>query len=122
MAELESRIDALFTLRAKRLQAQKEVDALEAEEKELGAAIKEDMMASGQDELSGHLGKFKLKYDQAPVVVDWTVLYNHILETGNFDLLHKRLGVAAVKERWQGGDDVPGVGREDTVTYYVGKA
>jgi hypothetical protein len=44
-----------------------------------------------------------------PAVTDWAELYQHIAETGNFDLLQRRVGEAAVKLRWEDGEAVPGI-------------
>jgi hypothetical protein len=45
-----------------------------------------------------------------PTVTDWPTLYNHIKKTGEFELLERRLGKAAVKDRWELKIKVPGVG------------
>jgi hypothetical protein len=45
------------------------------------------------------------------VVEDWPKLYAHIKKTGEFELMQRRLGETAVKERWDADKQVPGVGR-----------
>ena len=44
-----------------------------------------------------------------PMVKVWSSVYEYILETKDFSLLEKRIGKAAVKERWENGVIVPGV-------------
>lgn len=39
----------------------------------------------------------------------WGALQKHIQKTGEFDLLEKRLGVLAARERWEAGKSIPGV-------------
>jgi hypothetical protein len=39
----------------------------------------------------------------------WGALQKHIQKTGEFDLLEKRLGVLAARERWAAGQTIPGI-------------
>lgn len=41
-------------------------------------------------------------------VLDWDVFYEHIQETGEFDLLHRRPAVRAIGDRVDEGVEVPG--------------
>ena len=45
-----------------------------------------------------------------PAIVDWTEFYNYVAETGNFDLLQKRLSAPAFRDRWDAGTPIPGAG------------
>jgi hypothetical protein len=51
----------------------------------------------------------ELHKSDTPICGDWVKLYGHIKKTGDFDLLHKRISATAIKERWMGGKDVPGI-------------
>ena len=51
-----------------------------------------------------------LDKDDTPMPQDWEALQNHITLTGEFDLLHKRVSVTAIRKRWEEGQEVPGVG------------
>jgi len=53
------------------------------------------------------------------VVEDWGDLYAHIIKTGDFDLLHRRLSSTAVAERMLAGATVPGVGSRPVTTVKV---
>jgi hypothetical protein len=54
--------------------------------------------------------KFVLgKPSQEPRVDDWEKFQAHIIATGDFSLLERRVGRAAVKERWENNITVPGV-------------
>lgn len=44
-----------------------------------------------------------------PHVDDWEKFHAHILALGDFSLLEKRPGRAAIQERWDSGAAVPGV-------------
>lgn len=45
-----------------------------------------------------------------PAVEDWSKLYKHIQKSGEFDLLHRRIGIDAWKHRYDAGKKIPGVG------------
>jgi hypothetical protein len=44
-----------------------------------------------------------------PKVTDWGALYEHITQTGSFDLLYRRVSATAVEERSKVGATIPGV-------------
>lgn len=48
-----------------------------------------------------------------PTVTSWPDFQAYVLETKDFSLLEKRPGRAAIKERWEDGKEVPGVGSYD---------
>ena len=100
--------------RAARLEADKKVDALKQTEKEAHQAImdyfhgKAALLETGSV-VDGYL--YQLKTSDEPTVEDWPKLYAHIKRTGNFEMLYRRVNPAAVKERWDDGKAVPGVGK-----------
>ena len=62
--------------------------------------LQELMEASDPPVESTHNGRFRVNLTTTKVVesVDWEALYKHIHDTGEFELLHRRLSVgAAVK-------------------------
>jgi hypothetical protein len=102
-------IDIYNKARHDRLDEQKKVDALEVQEKkwkaELIATLKEaELTAAG-----GKTAIAKLVIKNEPAVKSIDDLYRHIRETGEFDLLYRRVNNAAVKARWDQGVVVPGV-------------
>lgn len=57
-----------------------------------------------------------------PQVEDWSRLYGHIKQTGEFELLFRRINPGAIKERWDAKEEVPGVGKFPVETLSVTKA
>ena len=57
-----------------------------------------------------------------PVATEWTLIWDHIKETGEFDLLHRRLTSLAVKARWEEGIELPGVGKQEVYKLSVSGA
>ena len=96
--------------RAERLEAQKVVEALELEEKELKAKALEAIKKSPTKAVSDGSRLFQLVTKDEPVAEDWLKIQKYIQKTGEFDLLQRRLATAAVKERWENGVKIPGIG------------
>jgi len=97
-----------YDLREQRLKIQREVDSLEQQEKDILYEItKEFTGESIKDSVDGFTMLAKRK--DVPTVRDWSATLAYIKETGQVDLLQKRLTDSAVKARWDAGVDVPGV-------------
>ena len=64
---------------------------------------------TGVTEVAGQLARAKMGLKSVPRVSDWQEVYAYIQVTGSFDLLHKRIGTKAVEERWNIGQNIPGI-------------
>lgn len=113
--------DRLFTLREQRLEAQKAVDLLAAEESAIKQHIINTLPKSEASGVAGKLARVTVVTKQIPQVKDWDKLYAHVKKTGQFELLQRRLTDAAIKERWENGKKVPGVEAFNAVTVSVNK-
>lgn len=101
--------DKLFELRNKRLAGQTLVDEVEAEEKALKVHIIDNLPKSEASGVAGKLARVTVVSREIPQVKDWDKFYKYVKKTGYFDLLQRRLTDAAIKERWECGEEVPGV-------------
>lgn len=114
--------DKLFTLRQTRYDLQKEVDRLSRYE----AALREHLIAQlpeqGASGVAGSKARVTMVAKQVPQVTDWDALRDFVQKTKSFDLLQKRVADAAIKERWEHGDTVPGVEPVEIITLSVNKA
>ena len=99
-----------WALRQERLAKQKELDAMEQQEKEYMAEI-EQYMAGTYDKLLLDGIEANCKETIEPEVTHWDLFQEHIRRTGQLDLLQKRPMISAIKARWESGDDVPGIER-----------
>lgn len=114
-AQLEQAIIEWRATRAMRLEKKKEIEKLEAREKELYNFAREVMVAQ---EIEGVLVDDRLTRPverHTPIVEDRDALEKYIYENRMLDLLTFRLSGPAVKERLEAGLEIPGVG--DMVTY-----
>lgn len=110
-------VDLYRDVRELRLAMKKEMDAVEAREKELKLHLIDNL--SMKEQAEGSRGAIGLRF-QAKVVTKetprakegedgWPVLWKFIQESNRFDLLHKRLSEETIKELWASGYAVPGV-------------
>lgn len=113
--------DRLYELRQKRLEEQKKVDAIEAEEKALKEHIIQNLPKSEASGVAGKLARVTVVTKEVPQVEDWDAFYKYVKKTGNFDLMQRRLADAAVKERWEAGKEIPGVKHFQVVTVSINK-
>lgn len=92
-----------------RLAADKVAAALKAEE----SAIKQhiiDHLDKDSSGVAGQLVRVAVTVDAVPQIEDWDKAVAWISKSKRFDLLQRRLSVAAVKELWDDGKEVPGIG------------
>ena len=113
--------DMLYALREKRLEAQKAVDAMQAEETALKEHIINQLPKSDASGVSGKVARVAVSTREIPRVEDWEKFHEYVRKTKQFDLLQRRAADAAVKERWEAGEQIPGVGRFTVVTVSVNK-
>ena len=105
-------IDQYITARAERLMLDKQAEQMKEHEEILKKAIIAKYQEQGLTLLGSKLGVVKMSDAEEPVAQDWIAVWDYIRETGSFELLHKRLTNTAVKERWEAGQEIPGVGKQ----------
>lgn len=101
--------DLLYETREKRLELQRQAKELEENESKLKQHLIEKLPDQDASGVSGKLCSISLVNKEVPYAKDWSEIYKHIKTTGHFDLLGRRLNSAAIAERWENGEDVPGV-------------
>lgn len=121
MDVLQQSLNALHSARQRRLELAKQLDQAVHDEQELKTLVIATMQAlqltaSGTSEVS-----VKIKKTDEPTVMDWQEVYKFIRENDRFDLLHKRITAAAVKEIWEAGLSVPGVSSFEKYDLTYGK-
>lgn len=114
--------DRLLTLRDQRSKAQATVDRLQAEETILKNHLIENLpKRETADGIIGKHARAEIHKKPIPQVKDWDKFYKFILKTKDFSFLNKAVGVAAVKDRWEANQVVPGVSKFTLVTVSVTK-
>lgn len=113
--------DLLYSLRAARTEAQKATDQIDARFKALQEYVIETLPKSNASGIAGKLARVQSTVSEVPQVQDWALLHRHIQETGAFELMQRRLSDSAIKERWESGASVPGVGSFQAVKLSITK-
>jgi hypothetical protein len=108
--ELSAMADAYWAIKTERLKADKVAAEFKTRENQLCATLIQEMR---EQEITGIGGiTVRLAMDAPtlePAVKDWSALYAYIVANNAFELLERRPGRAACKERWANGVDIPGV-------------
>lgn len=113
--------DMLYELREKRSGVQKIADDIEEREKIIKAYIIDSLEKDNSTGVSGKLANVKVVTKEEPSAQNWDEIYAYIKKKGAFHLLNKALNKASVKEIWENGKDVPGVGKFNVVTVSITK-
>lgn len=103
--------DMYWQTREQRLKMKKEVDEVELREKQLLARILERMERLHLTAIGGKVVTLVLKTTYEPQITDWPTFYSYVQETGEFDLLYRRINPASIKQRWESDVQVPGVAK-----------
>ena len=101
--------DRLFKTKLKRLDAQKVVDELAKEEAALKEFIINELPKSNAAGVTGKLARVTVSNKSTPQVKDWDAFNAYVKKHNAFELLQRRLSVAAVEERLEAGVNLPGV-------------
>jgi len=103
--------DAFHEVRELRLAMKKEVDVIEAREREIKQYILDNLSASDDTGASGKYYRAQITRQEEPTVTDWEELLDYVVEEDRFDLLQKSISRGAVKEMQAAGETIPGVGK-----------
>jgi len=121
-SHLPDLVDSYISIRAQRLAKDKEAAAMKESEDDLYQVIISKMRAGDMTAIGGANGLVKLNRSIEPVATDWRALYDYIKATDSFEFLHKRITTTAIKEHWNEGEKIPGVGEMEIFKLSVSKA
>lgn len=107
--ELADIADLYWQKRTERLAADKVAAELAQQEARAKATLIEQFLLQDITAIGGKTVRLAIKKDVVPAVKDWTKLYEYIAANNAFELLEKRPGRLACKERWEHGEIIPGV-------------
>lgn len=101
--------DMYYEVRQRRLEMQKVVDALKAQETLLKNLIIDEVPKSNASGVAGSIARAQIVPKSTPRTTNWDDFYKYLLRVKRPELLQKRLSVEAITEIWDTGKDVPGV-------------
>lgn len=108
-ATVGAAIDFLAKIRDER----KAIEAKAAELKERETRIEDELFQrfkkADLDGARGKVAQASVSRDDVPTIADWDKFAAYVLRTKALELLQRRVGVEAVRERWAAKQTVPGV-------------
>lgn len=119
MSDLDEKTEELMLVRKAKQQLEAELKEAVAMESELKRDIISLMSASGLEAFRNSHCQITKKAVNTPRLEDYDALVAYMHETKGYDLFQKRLAVTAVRERWDAGIVVPGVGVSHDVSITV---
>lgn len=119
---LGAKIDKLYALREERLALERQAEKLKDDEALYQGEVLKHLASSRVESARGKLATATRRVTVVGKVGDWTKLYAHIVETGSFELLQRRLNDGSFRERVEAGHVVPGVEAERVVKLSLAKA
>ena len=109
MKKLNDLLVEVAKIRGEIKTVQAEEKSLKSQQRELESQISIRMQEQGLDKISNDVCTISLKNEIVPTVEDCDQLHEHITDTGQFELLQKRVSATAYRELIAAGMDVPGV-------------
>lgn len=115
-------VDLLYQTKRERLEIQKKVTDFEAKEKEIKAWLINNLPKSEASGVAGKLARVSLVTKQEPTVTDERKLRRYLNKTRRFELAYKlRPAAPAIREAWEEGEEIPGIGAFTVVTVSLNK-
>jgi|TARA_R100000900_G_scaffold59933_2_gene48358 hypothetical protein len=106
---IDNLLDTLTSTRGE-IKALQEVEKkLKSRQRELEATLMTRLDQQGIDRVGNEVCTVSLKKEIVPTVEDWDKVQQHVRDTGQFELLQKRMSATAYRELRTMNLDVPGV-------------
>tara|TARA_R100000458_G_C8261733_1_gene237146 strand:+ start:988 stop:1368 length:381 start_codon:yes stop_codon:yes gene_type:complete len=113
MEEEKQTMDELLTelteVRTSLKNLQEKERGFKSRKMELEARIVSTLKEQGIDRIGNDNCTVSIKEEIVPTVEDWDQVYQHLLQTKQFELIQKRMSATAFRELLQMGMNVPGV-------------
>jgi hypothetical protein len=109
LSELSMHVDGFVQIRAERLAADKVAATLKSEEHKLQEMILAAMIDTDMNAVGGTEKLVKRQKSVGVTVDDWDAVTRYICETGNTQILQKRIAVGNYKELIEEGERIDGV-------------
>lgn len=105
--------EAAFKIDMERHEAQEKADAAKKKVREIKEEIIANFSKADITEIKTKLGTARLDAKNVPNIDPdtggWDAVYKYIIKHKAWDILQKRFGERACQERWEAGEEIPGV-------------
>lgn len=106
-----SRADFYYEADKHRLEVNREVEEMKTFLSKLGKWFMQELPESDTTGVAGKIARIQIKPDERPSITDWPAFYAFIKKNNAFELLNRAVNAKSVKERWDAGKVIPGVGK-----------
>lgn len=113
--------DRLYQLRAERQVLTRKARVIEDEEKAIKAHLIDTLPKSQAEGVVGKSARAQVVTRVIAQVRDWDKFYRYVLRTKDFSLMARKPNEAAIKERWENKQKVPGASPFQAVKVSVTK-
>lgn len=114
--------DKYYQLRQKRLEMQKAVDEVAAEERAYKQHLIDNVPKSEATGVQGKVARATIVVKEEPQCVDQDAFRKYLNRTKRFDLATKlRPYAPAIRDLWEEGKDIPGIEKFNVVTVSLNK-
>ena len=121
LIELSVLVDNFDRKRTERLDADKVAKSLKQDEDDMSSRIIAVLYENDTYFAAGKRVRVKLNVTTKPVATDWSVIYDYMVENDAMDLVQKRLHHAAINDRLDEGEEVPGIEFVEVTKLSIGK-
>ena len=114
-------VDKAYTLRAERLEIEKQAEAIKVQEEAIKLHIIATFSKADIDGAKGKVASASVTRSVKASVKDWPTVQKWIEGHDAWDLMIKSINNKAYRDRLEAGEEIPGVERFDTVTLSLTK-
>ena len=106
---IETLLSKLVALKEEKSLQQKVIDKLTADITETEEALIGTLESMGLEGAKNETHNCSIKRTKYPRIDNWDTFRDHVLSTGNLELLQRRIKSTLVDEIWNNDEEVPGL-------------
>ena len=110
---IDELIDRKKSIKSQMEKLNSELKGLREQVNDIDFELLKKLDAEGLKKTANEVASVSIKEETVPDVHDWDALYAHIISTGDFSLIQRRVSSTAYRELLKLGENVPGLQPRD---------
>lgn len=106
---IDELIDRKKSIKSQMEKLNNELKGLREQENDIDLELLKKLDTEGLKKTANEVASVSIKEETVPDVHDWDALYAHIISTGDFSLIQRRVSSTAYRELLKLGENVPGL-------------
>ena len=106
---IDELIDRKKSIKSQMEKLNNELKGLREKENNIDLELLKKLDTEGLKKTANEVASVSIKEETVPDVHDWDALYAHIIQTGDFSLIQRRVSSTAYRELLKLGENVPGL-------------